>query len=42
MDWDLALVHTVHPGQEYDWVGHCPIVLDATYTFDAAPHRDVV
>jgi nucleotide sugar dehydrogenase len=42
MDWDLALVHTVQPGHDYDWVGHCPIVLDATYTFDAAPHRDVV
>jgi UDP-N-acetyl-D-glucosamine dehydrogenase len=42
MDWDLALVHTVHPGHAYDWVGHCPIVLDATYTFTDAPHRDVV
>ncbi|HEX3785683.1 MAG TPA: nucleotide sugar dehydrogenase [Pseudonocardiaceae bacterium] len=41
-DWDLALVHTVQPGHDYDWVGHCPIVLDATYTFSHAPHRDVV
>jgi hypothetical protein len=22
MDCDLALVHIVHPGHAYDWVGH--------------------
>ena len=41
-DWDLALVHTVQPGHDHDWVAQCPLVLDATYTFDAAQHRDVV
>jgi nucleotide sugar dehydrogenase len=42
-DWDLAVMHTVHPGVGYDWVQHCPIVLDATYKFDAAAaHREVV
>ena len=41
-DWDLALVHTVQPGHDHGWVEHCPIVLDATYTFDTAPHRDIV
>jgi UDP-N-acetyl-D-glucosamine dehydrogenase len=41
-DWDLALVHTVQPGHDHDWVTHCPLVLDATYTFDAAPNRDIV
>jgi hypothetical protein len=24
------------------WAGDCPRVLDATYQFDAAPHRTVV
>jgi UDP-N-acetyl-D-glucosamine dehydrogenase len=41
-DWDLALVHTVHPGFDYRWVRDCPRVLDATYQFDIAPHREVV
>ncbi|KAA9160938.1 nucleotide sugar dehydrogenase [Amycolatopsis acidicola] len=41
-EWDLALVHTVHPGYDYDWVRQCPIVLDATYTFTAAPGRALV
>ena len=41
-DWDLALMHTVHPGHDYDWVRHAPIVLDATYLFDTAPHREFV
>lgn len=40
--WDLAVVHTVHPGSDYAWVSECPLVLDATYQFDAAPHRQVV
>lgn len=34
--WDLALVHTVHPGHDYSWVGDCPIVVDATYRFAGA------
>jgi UDP-N-acetyl-D-glucosamine dehydrogenase len=41
-DWDLALVHTVHPGHDYEWVRRCPIVLDATYTFDTVAQREVV
>jgi len=40
--WDLVIVHTIHPGVDYSWVGDCPRVLDATYQFDAAPHRTVV
>lgn len=35
-DWDLALIHTVQPGYDYGWVGSCPIVVDATYRFEAA------
>ena len=40
--WDLAIVHTIHPGLDYSWVSDCPRVLDATYQFDGAPHRTVV
>jgi UDP-N-acetyl-D-glucosamine dehydrogenase len=40
--WDLAVVHTVHPGVGYSWVQDCPRVLDATYQFDRAQHRIVV
>lgn len=32
-DWDLVVVHTVHPGLRYDWVADCPLVVDATYRF---------
>ncbi|MFR9728203.1 nucleotide sugar dehydrogenase [Saccharopolyspora sp. MS10] len=41
-DWDLVVVHTVHPGFDYSWAGDCPQVLDATFQFDLAPHRQVV
>lgn len=41
-DWDLAIIHTVHPGIDYTWARECPRVLDATYQFDGAPHRVVV
>ena len=41
-DWDLVVVHTVHPGFDYAWAADCARVLDATYQFDLAPHRQVV
>jgi len=41
-EWDLVLLHTVHPGRDYSWVSSCPTVLDATYRFDAMPERHVV
>jgi UDP-N-acetyl-D-glucosamine dehydrogenase len=41
-DWDLAIVHTHEPGEDYSWVGDCPRVLDGTYQFDAVPNRMVV
>jgi UDP-N-acetyl-D-glucosamine dehydrogenase len=40
--WDLAVIHTVHPGVDYTWVPDCPRVLDATYQFGSAAHRVVV
>lgn len=33
-DWDLVVVHTLHPGVDRSWVRDCPRVLDATYQFD--------
>ena len=41
-DWDLVIAHTLHPGIDYSWAADCVRVLDATYRFDAAPHRAVV
>ena len=41
-DYDLALIHTLHPGVGYGWAKDCPRVLDATYQFDDAPQRAVV
>jgi UDP-N-acetyl-D-glucosamine dehydrogenase len=41
-DYDLAVIHTVHPDADYSWVWNCPQVLDATYKFDGGTHRSVV
>jgi UDP-N-acetyl-D-glucosamine dehydrogenase len=41
-DYDLVLLHTLHPSASYDWARWCPIVLDATYRWSGAPHREVV
>ena len=32
-DYDLVIIHTMHPGVSYDWAGRCGRVLDATYQF---------
>lgn len=36
---DLVLLHTLHPGVDYDWVAGLPVILDATFRFTQAPHR---
>ncbi|MDG4664932.1 nucleotide sugar dehydrogenase [Mycobacterium sp. 236(2023)] len=37
--WDLVLVHTIQPGEEYGWLADQPLVLDTTYRMgDLAPH----
>jgi len=41
-DWDLVIIHTLHPGVDCSWAPDCPRVLDATYQFAAASHRAVV
>ncbi|GAB3278021.1 nucleotide sugar dehydrogenase [Parasphingorhabdus pacifica] len=40
--WDLVVVHTVHPDFDYGWIEQFPLVLDATYQYDEAAHRQVV
>jgi UDP-N-acetyl-D-glucosamine dehydrogenase len=40
-DWDLVIVHTMHPGFDYSWARSCR-VLDATYRFGDAARRSVV
>lgn len=30
-DWDLVVVHTIHPTAQHDWLAARPAVLDATY-----------
>jgi nucleotide sugar dehydrogenase len=36
---DLVILNTVHPGVDHSWVVGHPLILDATYRFDSAPHR---
>jgi nucleotide sugar dehydrogenase len=38
-DWDAVLIHTVHPGHDYQWVMDCPVVIDATHRFDSGPEK---
>ncbi|MEV7685511.1 nucleotide sugar dehydrogenase [Streptomyces bungoensis] len=41
-EWDLVLVHTVHPGVDLGWLAGQPLVLDATYRLDSVPSKAVV
>ena len=41
VDWDLVVVHTMHPGVDYSWAERCR-VLDATYQYDNPAVRAVV
>jgi UDP-N-acetyl-D-mannosaminuronate dehydrogenase len=41
-DWDLVLVHTVHPGVDLSWLDGHPAVLDATYRLAAGPGRETL
>ena len=41
-DYDLALVHTLQPVGSYEWVRSCPTILDATYRYQDAPHRELL
>jgi UDP-N-acetyl-D-glucosamine dehydrogenase len=39
---DLVILNTMHPGVDHSWVAGHPHILDATYRFDAAPHRATI
>jgi UDP-N-acetyl-D-glucosamine dehydrogenase len=41
-EWDLVVMHTVHPGFDYEWANSCAQMLDGTYRCDSAPHRELV
>ena len=40
--WDLVVVHTVHPGQDYGWLSSQPAVLDTTYRLGECAGRHVL
>jgi UDP-N-acetyl-D-glucosamine dehydrogenase len=37
--YDLAIIATLHPEHDYDWLGECPAVLDCTYRRPDAGRR---
>jgi len=41
-NWDLILVHTVHPGVDLGWLSDLGNVLDATYRLDSVPTRAIL
>ncbi|MDQ3762044.1 MAG: nucleotide sugar dehydrogenase [Actinomycetota bacterium] len=41
-DWELAVIHVVHPDTDHSWIRDCPRVLDGTYLFDGAAQCSVV
>jgi UDP-N-acetyl-D-glucosamine dehydrogenase len=40
--WDLVVVHTVHPGQDYGWLSSQPAVLDTTYRLAESAGRHTI
>ena len=37
--YDLAILTTLHPDHDYDWLEHCPAVLDCTYRQHSAGRK---
>ncbi len=37
--YDLAILATLHPGHDYEWLERCPAVLDCTYRADLGRQR---
>lgn len=37
--YDLVIVNTLHPGEDYSWLRQCSPVLDASYRAVDVPHR---
>jgi UDP-N-acetyl-D-mannosaminuronate dehydrogenase len=40
--WDLVVVHTIHPGHDYGWLSSQPAVLDTTYRLAESVGRHVL
>jgi len=40
--WDLVVVHTIHPGQDYGWLSGQPAVLDTTYRLAEVAGRHIL
>ncbi|GFG51741.1 UDP-glucose 6-dehydrogenase [Mycolicibacterium agri] len=40
--WDLVIVHTIHPGEQLDWLAEQPAVLDSTYRMTQLEQRHVI
>jgi hypothetical protein len=38
-EYDLAILATLHPDHDYDWLARCPAVLDCTYRRPEAGQR---
>jgi nucleotide sugar dehydrogenase len=41
-DWDLVVLHALHPGVDYSWLESCSTLLDATYRATHLPDRAVI
>lgn len=41
-EWDLVVVHTVHPAADHSWLSEVPNLLDASYGLPESPHRSVL
>lgn len=41
-EWDLVVVHTLHPGLDHDWLTKQAIVLDTTYRLHSVEKRHVL
>jgi nucleotide sugar dehydrogenase len=41
-EWDLVVLHTLHPGVDHGWIAGYANVLDASYRLDVIPHRAVL
>ncbi len=40
--WDLVVVHTIHPGEDYEWLSREPAILDTTYRLADLAGRHVL
>ncbi|MEV6636449.1 hypothetical protein AB0M54_37475 [Actinoplanes sp. NPDC051470] len=41
-EWNLVLVHTLHPGTDVTWMKTAPAVLDTTYRLQEISNRAIL